>query len=248
MISIDWLVKNVPDNNGKVGMFGVSYPGFAAAVALAHPHPALKAVSPQAAWIDYWMSDDLHRNGALRLSYATDWVSSLQIDKNDNKAFEYDSYDTYDWFLKLGPVENLDKLYFKGRVPMFTSLLDHPNHDNFYTAQRWSDSLGKATVPTLNVAGYWDQEDPWGSWQIYFKQKQNDPGRAGVDGLRPLGARHLAYAERQPRADPVRRAERPAVPRTDRGAVLRLLAARQGQAPRGWGEELPERQLEMAGL
>ena len=176
--SIDWLVKNVPNNNGKVGMFGVSYPGFAAAVALAHPHPALKAVSPQAAWIDYWKSDDLHRNGALRLSYATDWLYGLQVDKNDNKAFDYDQYDTYDWFLKLGPVENLDTLYFKGRVPMFTSLLNHPNHDSFYTDQRWTDSLGKATVPTLNVAGYWDQEDPWGSWQIYFKQKQNDP-----DGL-----------------------------------------------------------------
>jgi putative CocE/NonD family hydrolase len=173
--SIDWLVKNLPNNNGKVGMWGVSYPGFAAAVALAHPHPALKAVSPQAAWIDYWMSDDLHRNGALRLSYATDWVSSLQIDKNDNKTFEYDSYDTYDWFLKIGPVETIDKLHFKGRVPMFTSLLDHPNHDSFYTDQRWSDTLGKTTVPTLNVAGYWDQEDPWGSWQIYFKQAANDP-------------------------------------------------------------------------
>ena len=58
---------------------------------------------------------------------------------------------------------------------MFTSLLDHPDHDDFYTGQRWSDALGKTVVPTLNVAGYWDQEDPWGSWQIYFKQKQNDP-------------------------------------------------------------------------
>ncbi len=173
--SIDWLVKNVPNNNGKVGMWGVSYPGFAAAVALAHPHPALKAVSPQAAWIDYWKSDDLHRNGALRLTYATDWVSSLQIDKTDNATFNYDSYDTYDWFLKIGPVENIDKLHFKGRVPMFTALLDHPNHDSFYTDQRWSDSLGKTVVPTLNVAGYWDQEDPWGSWQIYFKQARNDP-------------------------------------------------------------------------
>ncbi|MEG3152822.1 CocE/NonD family hydrolase [Sphingomonas sp. ZT3P38] len=178
--SIDWLVKNVPNNSGKVGMKGISYPGFAAAIALINPHPALKAVSPQAAWIDYWMSDDLHRNGALRLSYATDWVYGLQIDKNDNKAFDYDSYDTYDWFLKTGPVENIDKLHFKGGVPMFTALLDHPNHDSFYTSQRWSDSLGKTVVPTLNVAGYWDQEDPWGSWQIYFKQAQNDPDHLAI--------------------------------------------------------------------
>ncbi|CAN5769445.1 CocE/NonD family hydrolase [soil metagenome] len=178
--SIDWLVKNVPNNSGKVGMKGISYPGFAAAIALINPHPALKAVSPQAAWIDYWMSDDLHRNGALRLSYATDWVYGLQIDKNDNKAFDYDSYDTYDWFLKIGPVENIDKLHFKGGVPMFTALLDHPDHDSFYTSQRWSDSLGKTVVPTLNVAGYWDQEDPWGSWQIYFKQAQNDPDHLAI--------------------------------------------------------------------
>jgi putative CocE/NonD family hydrolase len=174
--SIDWLVKNVPNNSGKVGMWGVSYPGFAAAIALVKPHPALKAVSPQAAWIDYWMSDDLHRNGALRLSYATDWISSLQIDKTQNKPFDYDGMtDTYDWFLKVGSVENIDKYYFKGSVPMFTALLDHPNHDTFYTDQDWSRSLGKTTVPTLNVAGFWDQEDPWGSWKIYEKQKQNDP-------------------------------------------------------------------------
>jgi len=173
--TIDWLVKNVPGNNGKVGMFGISYPGFASAVALAHPHPALKAVAPQAAWIDYWMSDDLHRNGALRLSYATDWLYMLQHQKDDDATFQYDDFDTYDWFLKLGPVENLDKEYFHGSIPMFTSLLDHPDHDSFYTAQNWQNALGKTTVPTLNVAGYWDQEDPWGSWQIYFKQEQDDP-------------------------------------------------------------------------
>ncbi|QDZ08205.1 CocE/NonD family hydrolase [Sphingomonas panacisoli] len=174
--AIDWLVKNVPNNNGKVGMWGVSYPGFAAAVALAKPHPALKAVSPQAAWIDYWLSDDLHRNGALRLSYATEWVSSLQVDKTQNKELSLDGMtDAYDWYLKMGPVENIDKTIFKGAAPMFTSLLDHPNHDAFYTDQNWQTSLGKTTVPTLNVAGFWDQEDPWGSWQIYAQQTKNDP-------------------------------------------------------------------------
>jgi putative CocE/NonD family hydrolase len=174
--AIDWLVKNVPNNSGKVGMWGVSYPGFAAAVALAKPHPALKAVSPQAAWIDYWLSDDLHRNGALRLSYASEWVSSLQVDKLQNKELSLDGLtDAYDWYLRMGPVENIDKQVFKGSVPMFTALLDHPNHDNFYTDQNWTKALGKTVVPTLNVAGFWDQEDPWGSWQIYAKQKQNDP-------------------------------------------------------------------------
>lgn len=173
--TIDWLVKHVPDNNGRVGMWGVSYPGFAAAVALVHPHPALKAVSPQAAWIDYWLSDDLHRNGALRLSYATDWISSLQLDKTRNTDFVYPTTDTYDFFLREGSAEAIDRDYFHGRVPMFTALLDHPNHDAFYTSQRWSNQLGKTIVPTLNVAGFWDQEDPWGSWRIHERQALNDP-------------------------------------------------------------------------
>ncbi|HUQ13163.1 MAG TPA: CocE/NonD family hydrolase [Novosphingobium sp.] len=173
--SVGWLVKNVKGNNGRVGMWGVSYPGFAAAIALAKPHPALKAVSPQAAWIDYWQNDDLHRNGALRLTYATDWLYGLQKTKTDNASFEYGQADTYDWFLRAGSAENIERAYMKGAVPMLRALIEHPDHDAFYTRQRWSDALGRTRVPTLNVAGYWDQEDPWGSWQIYFKQQADDP-------------------------------------------------------------------------
>ena len=172
--TIDWLVKNVRPNNGRVGMMGVSYPGFAAAVALVHPHPALKAVSPQAAWIDYWQSDDLHRNGALRLTYATDWLSQLQMAK-DNWTFTYPTTDTYDFFLAQGSAEAIDRNFLHGGSAMFTAMLDHPNHDGFYTGQRWTDALGRTTVPTLNVAGFWDQEDPWGSWRIYERQAANDP-------------------------------------------------------------------------
>ncbi|MGL4313993.1 MAG: CocE/NonD family hydrolase [Sphingomonas sp.] len=178
--AIDWLVKHVKPNNGRVGMWGVSYPGFTAAVALVHPHPALKATSPQAAWIDYWQNDDLHRNGALRLSYIPDWVYGLQVKKETYEDFPYDTNDTYDFLLRMGPVDNLDKLYFKGRIPLFTSLMEHPNHDSFYTDQNWQKALGKTTVPTLNVAGFWDQEDPWGSWQIYRQQEKNDPNHLNI--------------------------------------------------------------------
>ena len=175
--TVAWLVKNVAGNAGKVGMWGVSYDGLAAGIALADPHPALKAVSPQAAWTDYWISDDLHRNGALRLSYATDWLYMLQHDEADDAEFPYDRYDTYDWFLRAGTAEGVDRGWLKGTIPMFTSLLDHPDHDGFYTRQRWTDALGRTRVPTLNVAGYWDQEDPTGSWEIYRKQEANDPDR-----------------------------------------------------------------------
>ncbi|WP_374942348.1 CocE/NonD family hydrolase [Sphingomonas sp.] len=177
--TVAWAAK-LRGSSGKVGMWGISYPGFAAAVALVGPHPALKAVSPQAAWTDYWTGDDLHRNGALRLSYATDWLYMLQHDKADDATFDYGQYDTYDWFLRTGSVENVDKTRFKGSIPMFTALLDHPNHDAFYTRQRWVDALGRTTVPTLNVAGYWDQEDPSGSWAVYRKQEANDPNHLNV--------------------------------------------------------------------
>jgi putative CocE/NonD family hydrolase len=175
--SVDWLVKNVAGNNGKLGMWGVSYPGYAAAIALAKPHPALKAVSPQAAWNDWWINDDLHRYGAMRLSYATDWLFSLQ-NNDQGQDFDYGGkapVDTYDWFLKLGPVENLDKLYFKGSVPRLTQMIEHPDYDAFWKEQRWTDKLGRTTVPTLHVAGYWDQEDPLGTWKIYEKMEEQDP-------------------------------------------------------------------------
>lgn len=177
--SIDWLVKHVANNNGKVGMWGVSYPGLAAAIALARPHPALKAVSPQAAWTDYWMNDDLHRYGAMRLTYATDWVSSLQYTKED-WDFPYDRYDTYDWFLKAGSPADIEAHYFKGKVPRYREMIEHPDYDEHWKRQRWSDKLGRTTVPTLNVAGYWDQEDPWGSWQIFYRQRQDDPKKLSL--------------------------------------------------------------------
>lgn len=177
--TIDWLVKNVTDNNGRVGMMGGSYPGYAAAVALARPHPALKAVSPQAAWNDWWMNDDLHRYGALRLSYLADWTYGLQNNKNGDD-FDYNPggpppVDLYDWFLKLGPVENLDKKHFKGSVPMLTQIIEHPDYDDHWKRQVWTGRLGRTTVPTLHVVGFWDQEDPLGGWKIYEQMEKDDP-------------------------------------------------------------------------
>jgi putative CocE/NonD family hydrolase len=188
--TVDWLVKNVSGNNGKVGMWGVSYPGYASAIALARPHPALKAVSPQAAWNDWWINDDLHRYGAMRLSYATDWLFSLQ-NNDQGSDFDYGGkapVDTYDWFLKLGPIANLDKLYFKGSVPQLTAMIEHPDYDEFWKRQRWTEKLGRTTVPTLHVAGFWDQEDPLGTWKIYEKMEAQDP-----DGLNMIVAGPWAH-------------------------------------------------------
>lgn len=177
--TIDWLLANVPRNNGRVGMWGVSYPGLAAAIALARPHPALKAVSPQAPWTDYFMHDDLHRYGAMRLTYAYDWLHLLQA-KKTNETPEYDAYDTYDWFLKAGSADEIERTYLKGRVPLFRAMIENPDYNDFWKRQVWTARLGKTAVPTLNVAGLWDQEDPWGPWEIHRKQQQADPDNLSV--------------------------------------------------------------------
>ena len=101
--TVDWLVKNVPNNNGKVGIYGISYSGLTAALTLLHPHPALKAISEQASPVDQWMNDDDHRYGALRESYTFEYAVMEQADKNKNTNFDFGTYDTYDWYLKAGP-------------------------------------------------------------------------------------------------------------------------------------------------
>src|SRR5437016_784419 len=163
--SIDWLVKHVP-NNGNVGMFGVSYDGLTTALALLHPHPALKAMSEQAAPVDQWMNDDMHRYGALRESYAFEYSVLEQADKNKNTNFAFETYDTYAWYLALGPLSNIDARYLHGSISFWTEVVTHPDYDAFWKKQAWISQLHASTVPNLNVAGFWDQEDPWGPQQI----------------------------------------------------------------------------------
>lgn len=106
--TIDWLVKNVPECNGRVGIFGVSYDGYTAAATLLDPHPALKAVSEQASPVDEWMNDDDHRYGALRLSYDFEYAVLEEADKNANTHFDFDKWDTYEWYLAAGPPSTLN--------------------------------------------------------------------------------------------------------------------------------------------
>jgi putative CocE/NonD family hydrolase len=173
--TIDWLVKNVPNNNGKVGIYGVSYNGLTAALTLLHPNPALKAVSEQAAPVDQWMNDDMHRYGALRESYAFEYSVMEQSDKNTNTHFDFDTYDTYQWYLNLGPLTNANAKYLHGSIPYWNDIMAHPNYDDFWQKEAWVNQLHSSTVPNLNVAGFWDQEDPWGPWKIFRNAEQHDP-------------------------------------------------------------------------
>lgn len=173
--SIEWLVKNVPDNNGKVGMYGVSYDGLTTALALLHPHPALKAMSEQASPVDQWMNDDDHRYGALRESYDFEYAVMEQADKNSNTHFQFDVYDSYSWYLDLGPLSNINTKYLHGSIPYWNSTIDHPDYDEFWKKEAWVRQLHSSSVPNLNVAGFWDQEDPWGPWQIFRHAEEKDP-------------------------------------------------------------------------
>jgi putative CocE/NonD family hydrolase len=195
--SIEWLVKNVANNNGKVGIFGVSYDGLTAAMTLLHPHPALKAVSEQASPVDQWMNDDDHRYGALRESYTFEYAVYEQADKNANTHFQFETYDTYQWYLNLGPLANINARYLHGKIPYWNSVVEHPDYDSFWKAEAWVSQLQRATVPNLNVAGFWDQEDPWGPWEIYRHSEQSDPNHINyiVGGPWYHGQWHAAKAD-----------------------------------------------------
>ncbi|MCX5761888.1 MAG: CocE/NonD family hydrolase [Gemmatimonadetes bacterium] len=171
--TIDWLVKNVPNHNGKVGMTGVSYPGWLAAMAMLAPHPALAAVSPQASPADMWMGDDFHHNGAFRLSYGFEYAAMMESSK-ENENFSFDRYDTYDWYLKLGSLANVNTKYLKGKIPTWNDFAAHPNYDAFWQRQAMQSYLTRVTVPTLNVGGWWDQEDFYGPVHIYRTLEKKD--------------------------------------------------------------------------
>jgi putative CocE/NonD family hydrolase len=173
--TIDWLVRNVPNNNGRVGIYGVSYNGLTAALTLLHPHPALKVVSEQASPADQWMNDDDHRYGALRLSYSFEYAVMEQADKNENTHFKFNIYDTYQWYLDLGPVSNINAKFLHNSIPYWNETVEHPNYDDFWHKEAWVSQLHSSPVPNLNVAGFWDQEDPWGPWRIFRNSEENDP-------------------------------------------------------------------------
>lgn len=173
--SIEWLIKNVPNNNGKVGIYGVSYDGLTTGLTLLGPHPALKAISEQASPVDQWMNDDMHRFGALRESYAVEYSVLEEADKNKNTNFQFETYDTYEWYLGLGPLSTVNDKYLHGSIPYWNFMIENPDYDAEWKKSAWVNRLHSSTVPNLNVAGFWDQEDPWGPWQIFRHAAEKDP-------------------------------------------------------------------------
>ncbi|HEV2176550.1 MAG TPA: CocE/NonD family hydrolase [Terriglobia bacterium] len=176
--TIDWLLANVPNNNGLAGELGISYGGWLTTMALLDPHPALKAVSEQASPADMFLGDDFHHNGAFRLSYGFEYSALMETGKT-NFSFKFDKADLFDWYLNnLGPLSNADKLYFHGSLPTWEDFVSHPNYDAFWQDQAFAPylkALKEVTVPDLNVAGWWDQEDFYGPVFIYETLEPKDP-------------------------------------------------------------------------
>jgi uncharacterized protein len=171
--TIDWLLKNVPNHNGRVGMLGISYPGWLTVMALLDPHPALKAASPQASPADMFLGDDFHHNGAFRLSYGFEYVAMMETDKS-NARFAFDRYDTFEWYLKLGALSNVNSTYFKEKMPTWNDFVAHPNYDDFWKKQASAHYLKRVTMPTLHVAGWFDQEDFYGPLKTYELLEAHD--------------------------------------------------------------------------
>jgi hypothetical protein len=171
--TIDWLLKNVPHNNGRVGLLGISYGGWLTVMAMLEPHPALKAVSEQASPADMFLGDDFHHNGAFRLSYGFEYATMMETGKT-SFHFHFDRDDTLEWYLALGPLANVNAKYLQGHVPSWNDFVNHPNYDEFWKQQAVTPYLKKVTVPDLNVAGWWDQEDFYGPQKIYEALERND--------------------------------------------------------------------------
>ena len=171
--TIDWLVQNVPKNNGRVGLDGISYDGFLVDMGMIHPHPALKAASEQACMGDTWLGDDFFHNGAFRLSYAFEYTALLES-SNENFSFSFDRFDVYDFYLRLGALSNANAKYFHGKLPTWNEFVAHASYDDFWKRHAVAYGLNQATVPNLNVAGWWDQEDFYGPISTYARLEKSD--------------------------------------------------------------------------
>jgi hypothetical protein len=177
--TVAWLLKKIPGNNGRVGVLGTSYDGFLAMMAGIDPHPAVKAISPQAPMIDVWIGDDFFHNGAFRQSYGYDYVLGLESTKNwttvdygkDNNGRHVDGFD---YFLERGSFARDVKASGANLLPTWKLFLDHPQYDFVWSSRAVEDAPNAVTVPTLTVGGYYDQEDMYGPQEEYRKLEAHD--------------------------------------------------------------------------
>jgi len=195
--TVAWLLKNVPGNNGRVGVVGTSYPGFLAMMAGIDPNPAVKAISPQAPMIDVWKGDDFFHNGAFRQTYGYDYVLMMESSKeNSQVSYGKDKdgkpRDGYDFFLERGSFAEDVKKSGAKVLPTWKLFLEHPSYDSEWSSRAVENHLTTVAVPTLTVGGYYDQEDMWGPQEEYAQLEPHDTNHENFLTLGPW--RHGSWA------------------------------------------------------
>ncbi|MFZ4543757.1 MAG: CocE/NonD family hydrolase [Saprospiraceae bacterium] len=177
----EWLLANIPNHNGRIGVLGISYPGFYATMATLADHPAIKAVSPQAPVTDWFIGDDFHHNGALMLMDAFNFYSGFGLPRPKPTTvgpedFDYKMADAYQFFQKVGTVKNIKTKYFGDSLRFWNDLMKHPNYDAFWKARNPRPHLKNTMPAVMTVGGLFDAEDCFGALRTYEAfEKQNPP-------------------------------------------------------------------------
>src|SRR5579872_1239060 len=173
--TIDWLVKNVRESNGKVGMLGSSYEGFTVVMALVNPHPALKVAAPESPMVDGWMGDDWFHFGAYRQTNF-DYFTGQTIAKDEGHPTIRDAYDDYDNFRRAGSAGDFAKAAGLDQLPWWRKISEHPAYDFFWQGQALDKIIAAQPlkVPTMWIQGLWDQEDMWGAIHCYLATEPKD--------------------------------------------------------------------------
>jgi putative CocE/NonD family hydrolase len=184
--TIEWLLKNIPNNNGRVGMVGISQPGFHVAASLMDAHTALKAASPQAPTADYYMGDDVYHNGAFMLGANFGFYGVFTPRRGEPTVpkqrldFDFGTPDAYEFFLKMGPLADASMKYFNGEAAYWQEIVDHPNYDEFWQSRSLWKFMNNVTPAVLNVGGWFDAEDPMGPLHIYRAVEKRNPNTTNL--------------------------------------------------------------------
>jgi len=175
--TIDWLVKNVPESNGKVGMIGSSYEGFTVVMALVDPHPALKVAAPESPMVDGWMGDDWFHYGAFRQTNF-DYIAGQNAKRGKGATLSRPGYDDYSNFLAAGSAGDYARAAGLDQLPYWRKLSEHPSYDTYWEEQALDREMAKhpLKVPTMWLQGLWDQEDMWGAIHSYEAVEPKDKG------------------------------------------------------------------------
>ncbi|HRH33562.1 MAG TPA: CocE/NonD family hydrolase [Catalimonadaceae bacterium] len=188
--SMTWLLKKLKNHNGKIGMWGISYPGFYAAMGALSNHPNLVAVSPQAPVMDWFAGDDFHHNGAFFLPHAFNFFSSFGKVRNSltiegNPPFNHGTSDGYYFFKQMGPLENANRLYLNYEIPFWNDLMEHPNYDAFWKDRNALQHFSGIKAAVLVVGGLFDAENLYGATNLYKTIEKKNPKATNFLALGP---------------------------------------------------------------